>query len=99
MATQEKSSVMPDLGFDFGSFEATAERIRDYNEKLIQSTKRAGMASVDAYEKTLKSLVDFEEKVGQSSQLEWVSALASTHAQFIKDVSQAYTQAAREVLK
>jgi len=99
MATQEKSGGMPDLGFDFGSFEAAADRIRDYNEKLIQSTKRAGMASVDVYEKTLKSLVDFEEKVGQSSQLEWVSALASTHAQFIKDVSQAYTQAAREVLK
>ena len=98
MATQEKTTY-PDLGFDLSYFEAAADRIRELNEKLILSTKSTGRASLDAYEKTLTSLVDFEEKVGQSSQLEWVSALASTHAQFIKDVSQAYTQAARELLK
>ena len=99
MATQEKTTTMPDLGFDLGAFEIAADRVRDLNERLIQSSKTAGQASLDTYEKVLKSLVDFEEKVGQSSQLEWVSALASTHAQFIKDVSQAYTQAARELLK
>ena len=96
MATQEKTTYP---GFDLGYFEVAADRIRELNEKLIQSTKTTGRASLDAYEKALQSLVDFEQKVGQSSELEWVSALASTHAQFIKDVSQAYTQAARELLK
>ena len=96
MATQEKTTYP---GFDLSYFEAAADRIRELNETLIQSTKSTGRASLDAYEKALQSLVDFEQKVGQSSELEWVSAVATTHAQFIKDVSKAYTQAARELLK
>jgi len=100
MATQTKSTATPlDLGIDAGAFNEAAERIRDLNERLIESSKNAGKVSLDAYEKALKSLVDFEEKVGNASQLEWVSALASTHAKFVTDVSAAYTQAARELLK
>ena len=57
------------------------------NARLIESSKSAGNVTLDAYEKALQSLVDFEEKVASASQLEWVSALASTHAKFVTDVS------------
>ena len=33
-----------------------------------------------------------------ASQLDWVSALASTYAAFVQDVSGAYTKAARDLL-
>ena len=80
------------------AFEDAVTRIRDLNERLIDSSKAAGLTSLDAYEKALKSLVDFEQKVAGASQLEWVSALASTYASFVQDVSAAYTKAARELL-
>jgi hypothetical protein len=99
MATKNTASTPLDLGVDAGAFNEAAERIRDLNERLIESSKNAGRVSLDAYEKALKSMVDFEEKVGNASQLEWVSALASTHAKFVQDVSAAYTAAARELLK
>lgn len=101
MATQTKNTASTplDLGVDAGAFNEAAERIRDLNERLIESSKNAGRVSLDAYEKALKSMVDFEEKVGNASQLEWVSALATTHAKFVQDVSAAYTAAARELLK
>jgi hypothetical protein len=86
------------LGVDLGPYEEAAQRIRDLNERLIESAKSAGNTTLDAYEKALKSLVDFEEKVAGASQLEWVSALAQTHAAFVRDVSAAYTKAARELL-
>lgn len=86
------------LGLDLGPVEEAAERIRALNERLIEGSKAAGNTTLDAYEKALKSLVDFEEKVAGASQLEWVSALAQTHAAFVRDVSAAYTKAARELL-
>jgi|CZKT01.1.fsa_nt_gi hypothetical protein len=86
------------LGVDPAAFEDAVTRIRDLNERLIDSSKAAGLTSLDAYEKALKSLVDFEQKVAGASQLEWVSALASTYASFVQDVSAAYTKAARELL-
>ena len=79
--------------------EATTERIRALNERIIESAKAAGQASLDAYEKALQSLVDFEQKAATASQLEWVTAVASAHAKFVQDVSAAYVTAAREALK
>lgn len=86
------------LGVDFSHCEEAAQRIRELNERLIASTKAAGNTTLDAYEKALQSMVDFEEKVAGASQLEWVTALAQTHATFVRDVSSAYTKAARELL-
>jgi hypothetical protein len=97
MATTQPKPDNP-LGVDLGAYEEAAERIRGLNERLIESAKQAGNTTLDAYEKALKSLVDFEEKVAGASQLEWVSALAQTHAGFVRDVSSAYTKAARELL-
>ena len=86
------------LGIDPGRLEETAARVRQLNERLIESSKSAGTATLDAYERALKSLVDFGEKVAGASQLEWVSALAQMHAGFVRDVSAAYTKAARDLL-
>jgi hypothetical protein len=86
------------LGIDLGPYEEAASRIRELNERLIESSKAAGTTTLDAYEKALTTLVTFEEKAAGASQLEWVSALAQTHASFVRDVSTAYTKAARELL-
>jgi hypothetical protein len=43
--------------------------------------------TLDAYEKTLARLVDFDEKVVSNSELGWVTALANTHAKFVRDIS------------
>ena len=60
---------------------------RDLNQRIIEASRAAGLttldASEDAYEKALKSLVDFEQKVASASQLDWVSALAGTYATFV----------------
>ena len=96
MATANKPANP--LNIDLGHYEEAAERIRVLNERLITSAKAAGSTTLDAYEKALKSLVDFEEKVAGASQLEWVSALAKSHATFVQDISAAYTKAARDLL-
>ncbi|WP_328327641.1 hypothetical protein OHA70_01455 [Kribbella sp. NBC_00382] len=94
----ESTSSTPDFSTDLPSMEEAAQRIRDLNERLIESTKSAGIVALDAYEKGLQSLVDFETKVASASQLEWVSAVATTHAKFVTDMSASYSKAARDLL-
>lgn len=86
------TNILPD-------FEESAERIRELNEKLITAAKQSGNLSLDAYEKTLTSLVEFEQKAAGATQLDWVSALAKAHASFVTQVSDAFTSAARQALK
>lgn len=97
MATTSATAPEHSVGINLGPYEEAAGRIRALNERLIESSKAAGNTTLDAYEKALKSMVDFEEKVAGASHLEWVSALAQTHTSFVHDVSTAYTKAAREL--
>ena len=94
-----KSTSNPDPSVDLGSAEEAVKRIRDLNERLIESSKSAGLVALEAYEKSLQSMAEFEEKIATSSQLDWVSTIASTQAKFVQDVSSAYTSAARDLLK
>jgi hypothetical protein len=79
--------------------EEVAQRIRDLTERFIESAKTAGNSSLDAYEKSLQTLVEFQERAAGATQLDWVSNIASAHAKFVQDVSAAYVSAAREMLK
>lgn len=82
----------------FDAAEQAVQRIQELNEQLVSSTKAAGLVALDAYEKTLRSLVDFEGSVAGATQLDWISALATAHSRFVQDVSATYTNAARELL-
>jgi hypothetical protein len=79
--------------------EQTVANIREMNERLIESSKTAGTGALDAYEKALQGMLDFEQKVAGASQLDWVTALAETHVRFVQDLSGAYIKAARDSLK
>jgi hypothetical protein len=81
------------------AFEDTTGRIQSLNEKLVDAAKQTGNLSIDTYEQTLSSALDFQEKVGAASNLEWVGTLTKAHASFVNGVSSALTSAAREVLK
>jgi predicted RNA-binding Zn ribbon-like protein len=76
-----------------------AEHIRELTEQFIDAAKKAGNVALDAYEKSLQSLVDLEQQAAGASQLEWVSNIAQAHAKFVQDVSSAYVSAARDMLK
>jgi hypothetical protein len=84
---------------DASTFEETADRIRELNEKLIQLAKESGQNFLDTYEKALQSLLDFEKSAAGRSQLDWVTALANTHVKFVQDLTSFYINAAREALK
>ena len=98
MTTKTTGQTSTPFGVDTAAFEDAAKRISGLNECLIESSRAAGLTTLDAYEKALQSLVDFEQKVVGASQLDWVSAIAATYGTFVQDVSTAYTKAARDLL-
>jgi hypothetical protein len=92
MATQTKSS-------NGTAFEEAAERVRDLNERIIESSRRAGKAYLDAYEGSLKGIADYQQKVADASPVEWFSTLMNAQADFTREMAKAVTASTREMLK
>ena len=81
------------------SLEAAAERLRKLNERIIVAGKEAGETTLSGYEKALKAIASAVERGPGTSDVEWISHLATTQARFIRDVTDAWTSAARDMLK
>ena len=79
--------------------EAAVERIRELNEQILDFGKKAGVQFLEAYETNLKSFAEYQDKLADSSQVEWVSSIARAQANFTREVSAAYAESARELLK
>ena len=95
MATTTNGSVK-DLA---SGLDAATDRIGALNEKLIETAKKSGGASLDAYDKAVSSYVDFQQKAAGATQLDWVTSLVAAQTTFLTEINSAYTAAAREVLK
>jgi hypothetical protein len=79
--------------------EATTERIRDLNERILDAGKKAGNAYLDAYEKTLQSIADYQETAAKQSDVEWISTVVDAQARFTRELTKVYVSAGRDLLK
>jgi hypothetical protein len=79
--------------------EATSERIRDLNEQILEASKKAGTAYLDAYEKALKSIADYQESVAKQTDVDWISTVVDAQARFTRELTNLYVNTGRELLK
>jgi primosomal protein N'' len=79
--------------------EATTERIRDLNEQIFDAGKKAGNAYLDAYEKTLQSIADYQETAAKQTDVEWISTVVDAQARFTRELTKVYVSTSRELLK
>lgn len=79
--------------------DAAAERIRQLNERILESARATGLSALDVYEKSLKSIADMQQAVGKTTSVEWFSAIAAAQANFTREMTEAYTSAARDLLQ
>jgi hypothetical protein len=92
MATQDKSQPAGD------TIETAAERLAELNEKAAANSRKATTAYLTSYENAVVSLADTYEKAAGASRVEWVSSVASVQADFTRELTKAYTAAARELV-
>ena len=69
--------------------EAAATRVREVSEQLIETSKKNGLAWLETYERVLNSMLTLEEQVAKGTQVDWIKTLATTQADFVREVSQA----------
>ena len=79
--------------------EATTERIRDLNERILEAARKAGGAYLDAYEKALESIADYQERVAKQSDVEWISTIVDSQARFTRELTKLYVSTGRDLLK
>lgn len=94
-----KASTAAKPSSDDARLDAIAARLRKLNERIIDAGKDAGETTLTSYEKALKAIASGIEKGPGSSDVDWISNLATAQAKFIRDVTNAWTSAARNVLK
>ncbi len=80
-------------------YEDGAERVREINNQLIEASRKAGSTYFDAYERTLKGIADYEAKLAELSQVEWLSTLLNAQADFTREIAKTTTASGREFLK
>jgi hypothetical protein len=78
--------------------EEAAGRIRDLNEQILERIKSGGESALEAYERTLKTVADYQEAAGRRG-AEWVTGLAEAQARFTRELASASPAAARELGK
>lgn len=98
-ATTQSKPAEGNTTFEFPSVEETTQRVRDLNERLIDSSKKAGLVALDTFEKAVHSFEQFEQQMASASQLDWVSEAAKKHSTFVSEMTSSYTAAARDLLK
>lgn len=93
MATETKTPKPPEA-----AFEEAADRVRDLNERVMESVRKAGNATIDTYERALESVAEFEQKVGEASPIELVTTITQAQANLTRDLGKAYVAAARSLV-
>lgn len=94
MATQTKTTTPSQA-----DTEQVADRIRELNEQAIEVGRTAGLSYLEAYERTLHNVADYQERVAENSQVDWVTNMLRAQASFTRDVTGAYAASTRDLLQ
>jgi hypothetical protein len=79
--------------------EATIAQLRELTDAIFDYAKRADSVQLDAMEKTLRALNDFQNAAATTWDDQRARSLASAYAGFTREVTDAYVTAARELKK
>jgi hypothetical protein len=77
-----------------GASDATVERIRRLSDRVLEGVREGGEAALQAYERTLRALADYQEAAGRSGP-QWVRGLAKAQASLTRELASAAPAAAR----
>jgi hypothetical protein len=79
--------------------EAAFEQVKELNEQMLATTRKAGNLYLDSYEKAVTSAIDVELKIAGLTQQEWLKNLIEAQTDFARELTDSYTTAARSLLK
>jgi hypothetical protein len=66
---------------------------------MATQTKNAGSGLIDAYEQTMSTVADYQDKVADQTKVDWIAGIARAQANFTREITRVYTSTARDALK
>jgi len=91
MPTQTKSDPVT------SSVETVTERLADLNQRAVTNSKKASDAYLTSCERTVLAVADSYERAAGATRVEWLATVAGAQADFTREITKAYTSAAREL--
>jgi hypothetical protein len=79
--------------------EQATQRVRELSDRLIEQARQSGLSWLEAYEKVLESMLRLQQQAAKGTNIEWVSTLATTQADFVREISKVYLDALRQQLR
>jgi hypothetical protein len=79
--------------------EQATERIAEINDQVLDFGRKASLGAVEAYETTWSTVADYQDKVAESTQVDWIADAARAQANFTREVTRLYSSTARDLLK
>jgi hypothetical protein len=81
------------------AFDAAFEQIKEFNEQFVETARKVGVQYLDTYEKAVDRAIDLELKVAGATKQEWLKSLIDGQVDMTRELTDAYTKAARGLLK
>jgi hypothetical protein len=79
-------------------FEASTERARAANERLLEAGRKVSAAYLEGVENYISGLVQFERNVAEESRVDAVANLLGAHADLTEEITKVSVSAARELI-
>ena len=73
--------------------------IRERNEQIMAAGRQTRLELLEAFEQTLGAFADSQEKFADQSEVEWLSRLLRAQATFTRDMTDASSKFARQLLE
>jgi hypothetical protein len=77
-----------------GAADAAIDRIRGLNERIMDSVRHGGEQALEAYERTLRTIAEYQDAAGKRS-AEWIAGFAKAQAAFTRELANTSPAAAR----
>ncbi len=81
------------------SYDGIAVLHRGVAGQAVKTTARLGIGTIDAYERSLSSLLTGVKQIAEGSRLAWLGALVAAHADVVASVSSTGSAVARKALQ
>ncbi len=96
MATQTKQDKRTNGDNPYAAY--APAHVHELNERLVESSRRNTTVYLDSYERGVKTVADFEERIAAATPNAFVASLITAHADLSREIAKVQVSAARQLV-
>lgn len=81
------------------TLETALKQVKELNDQFVKSAQQAGKLYLESYEWAVDRTIDFEHRLADLSQQEWLKDVIDAQTEIAREFSNSYATAVRSVLK